>query len=328
MRSLRIWLCICASACASAPPAGAPVAVMSPLTAAPAPAMTPPAPPPPVDREAGAALGRQPSEGEVFVRTDVLRSHPVGAHCGPVLVMWPGWHGTLRAIARDPLTDLDWIDVVGPQDPARGRMLALASEAGDPAIDGRLIALQARSAEPAASHVEANVPAAAARLDGVLRVVFRPARRLVAAAVASQGPAFSHLLLGSRVHPPKLGAREVLRADLPHPQGTLRAIPAPIVRLRGRVLLLPDGNADATAEGECATAEDAGRAASSLRDSIARQNNPIVRMLTQGLLDTIAISTTGAIVDIHIPANRGQLEALLALVTAAAGARDGDDGAR
>ncbi len=323
MKNLGVWLCAAATACAASRPAGVPIA--APATESAVPVLTPSPtvpPPPPADLEAGAALDRGLGEGEVFVRTDVLRSHPVGARCGSILASWPGWRGTLKAIAREPLTDLDWIEVVGPPDVARGRMLALASQAGDAAIDGRLIALQARSAEPVAAHVEANLPAAAARLDGVLRVVFRPARRIVAASAEARGPALSRALVSAHVHAPALRPRETMRVDLPHPHDTLRALPAAILRLRGRVLLLPDGGADATAEGECASAEDAGRVASSLREMIARQNNPVVRVLTQGLLDAIAISANGATVAIHIPANRGQLESLLALVTATAGLPD------
>jgi hypothetical protein len=317
-----VWLFTGATACAGASPPVAPVAGAVTSTAAPAPALPPTAPPPPIDLEADAALGREASEGEIIVRTSVLRGHPVGAESGPILAMWPGWRGTLRAIAREPLKDLDWIEIVGPPDASRGRMLAFASPAGDPAVDGRLVALQARSAEPATSHVEGHLTAAAARLDGVLRVIFRPGRPLVAVAAAASGPALSHALLRARVRAPSLGPREALRADLPHPHETLRALPSTILRMRTRILVLPDGGADATAEGDCANAEDAGHAASSLREMIARQNNPIVRMLTQGILDAIAISTNGATVGIHVPANRGQLEALLALVSATAGLRD------
>jgi hypothetical protein len=314
-----VWLCACATACAAARPPGSPVAT-SIGAGAPAPTRT--APPPPLDLEASVAVGVEPGESQVFLRTDLLRDHPVGAHAGPVLALWPGWRDTLKAFARDPLLDLDWIEVVGPADRARGRMLAGASEAGAPAIDGRLIALQARSAEPAASHVERSMPAAVARLDGVLRVIFRSERRVVAATAATNGQALSHLLERARVHAPALRPREVLRADLVHPHDTLHAIPASITRLRGGIVATPAGDADATAEGECAGIDDAKRAASFLRETIERQNSPLVRLLTLGLLDTIAVSANGAVVSIHAPANRGQLEALLTLVNAATGFGD------
>jgi hypothetical protein len=230
--------------------------------------------------------------------------------------MWRGWRDTLRAIARDPLTDLDWIDVVAPSDMARGRMLALASQTGDAAIDGRLVALQARSAEPAATHVEGTPLAAAARLDGVLRVVFRPEPRVVAAAAAARGLSVSHGLLHAHVHAPALRPHEALRADLPHPHDSLPALPAPILRLKANVLMLPNGDAEATADGECANAGEAQRAASSVREMIARQNNPIVQMLTRGILDGLSVSVHADTVNMHIHASRDQLEALLALASA------------
>ncbi len=314
LKTAATLLCAVAAACAAPRPADAPVAAVAKATTGPTTTSIPGGPP--VALEAGAALGLGPGEGEVVVRTDVLRGHPVGAHAGSLLGMWPGWRETLRAIVRDPLTDLDWIDVVGPSNAARARMLAGASDVGDPAVVGRLVALQARSAEPAASHVEGNVPAAAARLDGVLRILFRPEGRVVAAAAATRGPALSHTLLHAHVSPPALWPHEVARADLPRPHGMIDAIPEAVLRLRGRVLVAADGDADATAEGECATAQDAGRVASALRERVARENNPIVRMLTRGLLDAVAISVRETTVRIHVPANRDQLEALLTLVTA------------
>lgn len=277
---------------------------------------SPPTPSLPLELEAAAALGVQPNEGEVFVRTDVLRGHPVGAHSGLVFAMWRGWRDTLRAIARDPLTDLDWIDVVAPSDAAHGRMLAFASQTGDAAIDGRLVALGARSAEPAAGHVEGSPLAAAARLDGVLRVLFRPEPRLIAAAAAPRGPSVSHALLHAHVHAPALWPHEALRADLHHPHDSLPALPPEILRLKANVLMLPNGDAEATADGECANAGDAQRAASSIRETIARQNNPIVQMLTRGILDGLTVSVHAGTVSMHIHANRDQLEALLALASA------------
>ncbi len=317
---MAFWLCATATACGAARPADAPVATST--TAGPATA--PVALGPPVDLEAGKALGIEPKEGEVVVRTDVLRAHPVGAHAGLVFGMWRGWRDTLRAIARDPMTDLDWIDVVAPENAADGRMLAASSDAGDPAIVGRLVALQARSAEPAVSHVEGGVPAAAARLDGVLRIVFRPEAHVVAVAPVTRGPTLSRVLVRAHVHAPPLWPREALRADVPRPHDKMGAIPEAIARLRGRVLVSANGDADTTAEGECVSAQDAVHAASSLRDWIARQNNPIVRVLTRGLLDAVTISADRSIVRIHVPASRDQLEALLALL--AAGAPSDDSG--
>ena len=309
-------LCAAVAACAperganvAQPPAPTPTAGASATLAAPAE--------PPVDVDPEGALGLGPGDGEILVHTNVLRGHPVGAHVGPVFGLWAGWRSTLRAIARDPVADLDWIDVVGPSDPARERMLAReAGGSADAAIDGRLVALQARSAEPAASHVEGRMPAAAARLDGVLRVVFRPQPGFVAATTTAGGPALSRLLARARVQDPSTEPLEAVRVDVLHPHDQVRILPASIRRIRAHVFALAGGDAEGHAEGDCDSPEEATRAAATLRDTVARQNFSLVRMLTHGLLDAVAITADGPLVKIHLHATRDQLEAVMSLVSA------------
>jgi hypothetical protein len=248
----------------------------------------------------------------VLLRTDVFRRHPVGVRLGPVVAMWPGWGATLKAIARDPVADLDWIDVVGPADAAHERLLAGAVD--DATVDARLVALQAMSTEPGSLHVEGGVPAASAPLDGALRVVFRPQAHIVAAAPAAIGLALSRSLRDVRVRAPAAEAEEALRADLSHPHDAVARVPSQIQQLRVRVLALPNGGADAKAEGDCAGAQAAEQAAAEMRSMVTETNGLVVRMLTRGLLDGIDISAQGAKVRIHLPATRDQLEALLALV--------------
>jgi hypothetical protein len=277
------------------------------------------APEPPVDLEPGPALQLGPGEGEILVRTSVLRGHPVGVHVGPLFALWPGWRSTLRAIARDPVVDLDWIDVVGPSDPGAQRMLAhLAEGSADAALDGRLLALQARSAEPVGSHVDGRAPAAAARLDGILRIVFHPQPRFAAAAGTGRSLALSRLLARARVLASESDPLEAVRLDIPRPHDAVRLLPASLRRIRARVRALAGGDADGSADGDCDSAEEASQAAAGLRETVARQNSPLVRMLTHGLLDAIAITADGSVVKIRVHATRDQLEAVTSLLAAVA----------
>lgn len=272
-----------------------------------------------MDLEPGPALQLGPGEGEILVRTSVLRGHPVGAHVGPLFALWPGWRSTLRAIARDPVVDLDWIDVVGPSDPGAQRMLAhLAEGTADAALDGRLLALQARSAEPVGSHVDGRAPAAAARLDGILRIVFHPQPRFAAAAGTGRSLALSRLLARARVLASESDPLEAVRLDIPRPHDAVRLLPASLRRIRARVRALAGGDADGSADGDCDSAEEASQAAAGLRETVARQNSPLVRMLTHGLLDAIAITADGSVVTIRLRATRDQLEAVMSLVAAVA----------
>ncbi len=318
-RKLRLAVaCLCATAIACAPGRAANVAPSSTAPAVPQSAASrAPAPPALLDPEG--ALGREPTEGAILVRTSVLRGHPVGVHVGPLFGWWRGWRSTLRSVTRDPVADLDWLAIVGPTDPAGQRMLArVAAGAPDAAIDGRLVALQARSAEPAESHVDGRLPAAAARLDGTLRVVFRPQKRFVAAAAVARGPELSHVLSGARLVEPQAEASEAVRFDVIHPQDGLRLLPAGIRRVRGRILALDGGDADASADGDCDDAQAAANAAAALHDAIARQNSPLVRMLTHGLLDGLTVVTDGPQVKLHLHATRDQLETVFSLLAAMA----------
>ena len=60
------------------------------------------------------------------MQTSVLRAHPVGVHIGPVFGTWSAGAPRFEPSRRDPVADLDWLDVVGPPDAAGQRMLARA----------------------------------------------------------------------------------------------------------------------------------------------------------------------------------------------------------
>jgi hypothetical protein len=253
----------------------------------------------------------------VLVHADVIRGHPVGARSGPVLALWPGWSATLRAIARDPLADLDWIDVVGPTSAAGERLLA--RDADDALVDARIVALQARSAEPGEPHVDpGTTPVAAARLDGSLRVLFRAQPHLVAAVPVAEAPARSRALRRGRVLAPDSPEGEAMRADLPRPHAVLPPVPEQVERLRMRVIARADGGAELDAEGACATPDDAAAAAGALRATIAEHDTAIVRMVTRGLLGGVVVGVEGSTVRVRVPATRDQAEALLAIGTALA----------
>jgi hypothetical protein len=305
-------------ACARRPPAATASYPLASGAGSAASSLSPsPSLPPPRDVNPGTALGLAPEEGEIVVRTDVLRKHPVGASVGSLFALWPGWGGTLRALVRDPVADLDWIDVVGPTGKGAQRMLCgTTSEDRDAAITGRLVALQARSSEPATAHVAAGLPAAAARLDAVLRVAFRPQPRFVAASAVSRGPELSAVLARDRLHPPTTDAFEALRADVPHPHDALPLVPAAIERLRAHIVVRANGDADGTADGACDNEPDASRAAAALRDAIARQNSAVVHFVTHGLLDGISVATEGSHVTLHLYATRDQLEATVTVIAA------------
>jgi hypothetical protein len=124
------------------------------------------------------------------------------------------------------------------------------------------------------------------------------------------------VLVRSRLHDPATAPLEAVRADVPRPHELVRAVPPTVARIQVHVLALANGDADGSADAACLTAEDASRAAAAMRDSVAQQNNAIVRLMTHGLLDGLAIRAEGASVKLHLHATRDQLDAVVGLATA------------
>ena len=235
-------------------------------------------------------LARQPDEAEVLLRTSVARDHALGPKLEPFVLAWPGWGKTLRRFTAHPLSELDWIDIVGPRDPGKER-LAVRTAADDAAIDARL----------------------AASSDGSLRVATRPAPHLVTVVPPEAAGAVQEALRSARVIDPAGPPDEGLRALLPHPHAFFRAIPEEAESARLRVFARPEGAVEAELELSCSDVAAASRVAASLREQAERANGVFVRMLTHDLLSGLLIELDGRTARLVLPASRAQIEALAAL---------------
>ena len=283
MRSTLALLAFLVTACASAA-GSAPAASVATQVAPPAPpALT-------ID----GLLGRTPDEGTVIVRLSVARRHPLGSLIAPFVLAWPGWGATLSSLTTDPVADLDWIDVVGPKDPARERMM-LRTAAPDETIDARL---QSRS-------------------DGSLRVVERGQPHLVAALPPDGAQAILQSLRASRLLEPEgTDADEALYVDFPHPHGVMLYVPAQVrravVRADSRPGAAAEGFADLTVDDEATATRMAGE----LKARAESMNNLMVRVLTRDLLGGLSVEAVGNVVKLRLPATREQLESLATLASA------------
>lgn len=248
--------------------------------------------PQPVPVEPSALLGRSAGDGEVLLRLSVARAHPLGGRLEPFILAWPGWGKTIRRISPHPVTELEWIDVVGPRDSDKER-LSTRTAVEDAVIDTRL----------------------AQGGDGTLRVVVRSQPHFVTAAPPASAPALLAQLQKSRVLDPSAEPDEGLRADVPDPHALSHYVPQEVRRALVHVYSRPGGAAEARAELTCDDPGAAQRAAASLRSTVDGLNGLLVRMLTRDLLGGLSIDVSGPMVSLRLPASREQLEALATLAS-------------
>ncbi|HEX3343417.1 MAG TPA: hypothetical protein VHS09_02540 [Polyangiaceae bacterium] len=262
----------------------APASNVAPKVVAPAPAAV----------TVDGVLARTPDEGSVLLRLSVARQHPLGSLLVPFVLAWPGWGDTLASLTRDPIADIDWIDVVGPKDPARERMI-LRTAAPDDAVDARL----------------------AARGDGSLRVVARAQPHLVAALPPDGADAVLQVLRSSRLaEPDDADADEVLHVDFPHPHGAMLYVPANVRRAVVRADSRPGGAAEGFADLTFDDDATAARMAGELRARAESMNSLMVRVLTRDLLGGLVVTAEGPVVKLRLPATKEQLESLATLASA------------
>jgi len=252
------------------------------------------APPPSAAVPIDTLLGRTPAEGSVLLRLSVARQHPLGGLLVPFVMAWPGWGATLASLTTEPLTDLEWIDVVGPKDPAHERMV-VRTVAPDEAMDARL---QARS-------------------DGSLRVVERAQPHLIAALPPDGAEAVLGSLRASRMaEPDDSDADEVLHVDFPNPHGAMLYVPENVRRAVVWADSRPGGAAEGFANLTFDDEATATRMVGVLQARAESMNNLVVRVLLRDLLGSLAITSEGPVVKLRLPATKEQLESLATLASA------------
>ena len=235
-------------------------------------------------------LQRAPNEGSIWIRLSVFRAHPLGTRVEPFVLAWLGWGATIAAISPHPVAELDWMAFVGPDDPARQRLLARTSIADD-VIDARL----------------------AARSDSTLRIVVRPQTHLVAGLPPDVAPGVLKIVPGARVADPAAEPDEALHVDVSNPHGLMPRVPTAVRRALIRVFSRPGTAAEGFADLTCDDEASAAEVADELRARAAKMNSFLVSLVTRDLLSGLAVTTSGSVVSLRIPANAEQLAALATL---------------
>ena len=247
-------------------------------------------PPPPTTVES--LLRLAPSEGDMWLQLSVFRAHPLGMRAEPFVLAWLGWGTTIAAISPHPVTELDWIQIVGPKDPARERLLTRAAvTVADVVLDARL----------------------AARADGTLRVAARPQTHLVIALPPDLAPDVLPSLPAAHVRDPPAETDEAMFADFPSPHDVMPQVPAEVRRAVVRLYSRPGSAAEAFADLTCDDEASAARVADAVRARVDRMNGLLTRMVLHDLLSGVEVTQRGPVVAIRLPASAEQLSSLATL---------------
>ncbi len=276
--------------------------------------------PPLVDRDADDVVAIAPKNVTLTVSMPPLRAHPVGRQLLAMLLVAPGVRDALAGTGIDPIRDLDWAYAAGAsmKDDSKGALIA-HFVLDDARVDGAFEAITKRSPTTAPLDVGApGVRAVSVNLAGADRVLMRVAPSLVLVVPPALATATATTLSKSHVLSPVKG-EEALRGSLVDPHAAIAQIPSGIQQGRAWVATKADGGLDVFGEGDCVDAASAGAAADELRRLVNHTNGFLVRMATHRILDSVEVTTDGAMVKIHLAPTFEQLEATLTIAGAALG---------
>lgn len=266
------------------------------------------------DVQAGPALV------QLLINMEEIRKNPTGARMGPLLSAIPQWDDFMQGTGVDPVRDTDWVLITGPSLIRTERDVILVHYSASDALVDKAIQVIAKKYDRGGAF-DAGVPGVKAALghaDRAPRVFLRPQSRVLAVVP----PDYANTAAKS-LHKARISARvrpgEAMRLVLKTPSRPFPRIPSTISEMRLWILPRADGGADVHAEGDTPDADSGAAAAAALRKVIRDQNSVFVRMVTNGLLDTVEITADGSVVRLRAPVSRDQLETLLSLVASQLG---------
>jgi hypothetical protein len=271
---------------------------------------------------AAAGVSAGPNNVTLLVNMAVIRAHPEGARLGPVLAAIPQWRQFMAGAPLDPLRDTDWVLIMGPSLVHTDRdAVYVHYNADDRLVDAAIDGLSKTYAKGGSFSVGVKgVKAWRAFADGAERAFLRPRPHVAVIVPATHAAQFAKVIAQSPLTP-RLRAGEAMSIRALRPGGSISIIPPSVTELR--MWIVPrsaDGGADVYAEGDCPDAAGAAEAAEMLNRELSRRNSIGVRILSAGLLNTVEITSDGAMVKLHAPASREQIDAVVGLAAQQLGA--------
>jgi hypothetical protein len=258
-----------------------------------------------------------PTLVEIRVNIAVVRTNPVGARLGPVLLGIPQWADFLGGTDVDPVKDLEWIWIFGPSLIHTEKDAAvLRYNMTDDRAAKNIAALSRR--DVGGGKFDAGVPGVRAwrgRADNAWRVFMLP-RAHVAAMVPPDfakvaATAFSRVELRTPT-----GPNEAVRVMVRNPSHPMPFLPTSLTELRFWATPREGGGADAFVECDAPDERAAAFAARQIRQLVQEQNSIGVKIVTRGLLNDFEVTSEGALVKGHVQVSQDQIEALYDLIAA------------
>jgi hypothetical protein len=262
-----------------------------------------------------------PTLVEIRVNITVVRTNPVGARMGPLLLAIPQWADFLGGTDVDPVKDLDWIWIFGPSLIHTEKDAAVLRYSMTDDRAAKNIALLSRR-DVGGGKLETGVAGVRAwrgRADNAWRVFMLPRPHLA----AMVPPDFAKVAARafSRTEPrTPTGPNEAVRVMVKNPSHPMPFLPTSLTELRFWAVPKDGGGADAFVEADAPDAPTAAVAARQIRQLVQQQNSIGVRLVTRGLLNDFEVSSEGTVVKGHLPVDQEQLEAMYDLVSAYLGA--------
>jgi hypothetical protein len=258
-----------------------------------------------------------PTLVEIRVNIAVVRTNPVGARLGPILLGIPQWADFLGGTDVDPVKDLDWIWIFGPSLIHTDKDAAVLRYNMTDERAARNITVLSKH-DVGGGRFDAGVPGVRAwrgRADNAWRVFMLP-RPHIAAMVPpdfakAAATAFSRVELRAPTRP-----NEAVRVMVKNPSHPMPFLPRSLTELRFWAVPRDGGGADAYVEADAPDAEAAEAAARQVRHLVQEQNSIGVRIVTRGILNDFEVTSEGALVKGHAPVSQDQLEAMYDLVSA------------
>ena len=258
-----------------------------------------------------------PTLVEIRVNIGAIRTNPVGARMGPLLLGIPQWADFLGGTDVDPVKDLEWIWIFGPSLIHTDKDAAvLRYNMTDDRAAKNIGILSKRDVGGGKFDTGvAGVRAWRGRADNAWRVFMLPRPHVAAMVPPDFAKTAARAFSRSDLRPPTR-PNEAVRVMVKNPSHPMPFLPASLTELRFWASPREGGGADAYVEADAPDDRAAALAAKQIRQLVAQQNSIGVRLVTRGLLNDFDVTSDGALVKGHAPVSQEQLEALYDLVAA------------
>jgi hypothetical protein len=274
---------------------------------------------------AGGLVGLNPIKGgevnvSVTVRTDHMRSHPIGKQLGAKLAKIDQWKPFLAGTGIDPVMDLDAIYAVGPRFYETSRVTAILVHS-KPDADIAL-ALKVIADENKGEWIgDDDVPAFRAKIDGADRVFVQIPSGLIITPLdgEKQALAIAHAMVTKHKTGkdllPKSDTDLIISSYMRQPSRVLSSIPEDLNDVHVTIRTRPDEGIVLDIDAKAKDAQHAEDDAKDLGKLIESHLTGLQGALVRKWVTGYSITTDGDVVHLHHELTGEQVQDIWALIT-------------